>query len=146
MMKMPARRAVQLIMWVTVALLGCGGPSGPPASLYTLPSGKQIKITGRGRMHFTKGPDALVMNYETDIPIDDKVALRKEVDEIWTLFKIDVERAGLTNAAIRVTHPEGSGLITHAKGYGFVFEKRADGNWHCLEDDKHKSEATGSAK
>ena len=104
MMKMPARRAVQLIIWVTVALQGCGVPSGPPASPYTLPSGKQIKITGTGRMHFTKGPDAPVMNCETDIPIDDKVALRKEVDEIWTLFKIDVEREGLTNAAIH--HPE----------------------------------------
>ena len=88
-------------------------------------------------MVFPKGPAALVMNCQTDIPMSDKVNLRKEVDEIWaTFFQKEVERAKMTSAAIRISHPEGSGLITHSQGYGFVFEKRSDGQWHCLEDDK----------
>jgi ketosteroid isomerase-like protein len=58
------------------------------------------------------------------------------VDEIWNIFRKDVEAAGTTNGLIRTTHPGGSGLVTQSRGYGFVFEKRADGQWHCLQDEK----------
>jgi hypothetical protein len=101
----------------------------------TLPSGRQIKITGIGPTHFPNGTDAMILNCETDISIDDMADLRKEVDEIWSLFRKDVEAAGTTNAVIRVTHPEGGGFVTQSRGYGFVFEKRADGQWHCLQDE-----------
>jgi len=47
-----------------------------------------------------------------------------------------VENAQLKNGVIRATHVEARGLIKSGKGYGFVFEKRADGKWHCLEDDQ----------
>ena len=68
--------------------------------------------------------------------IDDKVALRKEVDEIWSVFQKDVENANLKAGIIRATHVEGSGFVKSGKGYGFVFVKRDDGKWHCLDDDK----------
>ena len=87
-------------------------------------------------MHFHNGTDAMILNCETDISIDDMVNLRKEADEIWGIFQKNVEGASMTNGVIRITHPEGSGLITHSKGFGFVFEKRADGQWHCLQDFK----------
>lgn len=51
------------------------------------PVGKEIKVTGIGKMDFANSDSALVMNYLTDISIDDKVALRKEVDEIWSMFQ-----------------------------------------------------------
>jgi hypothetical protein len=86
-------------------------------------------------MDFPKGDSALVLNYQTDIPIEDKVVLRKEVDEIWGVFQKDVEAANLKGGVIRATHLEGNGLVQNGKGYGFVFVKREDGNWHCLEDD-----------
>ena len=102
-----------------------------------LPSGKQIKIASIIPMHFPSGENALILNCDTDIPISDMVNLRKEVDEIWTtFFQKEVERANMTSGVIRISHPEGSGLITHSQGYGFGFEKRTDGQWHCLEDDK----------
>lgn len=87
-------------------------------------------------MDFPNSRSALVMNYQTDIPIDDRVALRKEVDEIWGVFQRDVEAANLKGGVIRATHLEGSGLVRNGKGYGFVFVKREDGKWYCLEDDK----------
>ena len=121
---------------LVVACFWCAGCSRPSAPLTTLPSGKQIKITGIIPMHFPNGSDAMILNCETDISIDDMPNLRKEVDEIWGIFQKNVEAASMTNGVIRVTHPEGSGLITHSKGFGFVFEKRADGQWHCLQDDK----------
>jgi hypothetical protein len=126
---------ILLLMLLVVGLLW-HGRSHPTARLFTLPSGKQIAVTGVGPMHFLNGEIALVMACDTDIPIDDSVALHKEADEIWGLFKKDVEGASLTNGVIRMVHPEGSGLITHSKGYGFVFVKRSDGLWHCLQDEK----------
>jgi len=125
-----------IFMALVVVGLWCAGCSRPSAPLTTLPSGKQVKITSIGPIHFSSGTDAMILNCETDISIDDMVDLRKEVDEIWGIFQKNVEAASMTNGVIRVTHPEGSGLITHSKGYGFVFEKRADGQWHCLQDEK----------
>ena len=120
---------------VLLACVACGSQA-QNYNLFKLPSGKEIKVTGVGRMDFPNSDAALVMNYLTDISIDDKEALRKEVDEIWSVFQKDVENAKLKAGVIRATHVEGSGLIKSGKGYGFVFAKRDDGKWHCLDDDK----------
>ena len=123
---------------IAVVLLLTGIACGTQAQnykLFKLPSGKEIKVTGVGKMDFRKSDPALVMNYLTDISIDDKEALRKQVDEIWSVFQKDVENAKLKAGVIRATHVEGSGLIKSGKGYGFVFVKRDDGKWHCLDDD-----------
>lgn len=97
---------------------------------------KLITPTGVHKMDFPNGESALIMEYQTAIPISNMVQLRNEVGWIWEAFSVDVENAKLTNGVIRATHPEGSGLLTHSKGYGFVFAKRPDGKWHCLQDEK----------
>ena len=102
---------------------------------FKLPSGKEIKITGMVKMNFPNSDPALVLNYLTDIPIENRVELRKEIDEVWSVFRVDVEKAKLNAGVIRVTHMEGSGFVKSGKGYGYVFVKRDDG-WHCTEDDK----------
>jgi hypothetical protein len=111
---------------------------GPAPPTYTLTSGKQIKIMSViGPVYFPKGPPALIMECETETSIDDLLNLRKEVDEIWAHFKHDVERAGMSQGIIRMIHNDVRGwVINRGKGYGFVFEKRSDGQWHCLYDDK----------
>ena len=123
------------ILLVLLTLAACGKQAQNYKS-FKLPSGKEIKVTGVGKMDFPNSDPALVMNYLTDISIDDKVALRKEVDEIWSVFQKDVESAKLNAGVIRATHVEGSGFVKSGKGYGFVFVKRDDGKWHCLDDDK----------
>jgi hypothetical protein len=70
-----------------------------------LPSGKAIVVTSVMPMFFPNGDHVLVMNCETDISIDDHVALRKEVDEIWDIFRLDVERAKMN----MVTFPKNGG-------------------------------------
>jgi hypothetical protein len=87
-------------------------------------------------MDFPNGDSALVLNYDTDIPIEDKAALRKEVDEIWQRFPKDVEKAGVDSGVIRATHYENSGFMRKGNGYGFVFVKGSDGKWQL--DDKKK--------
>ena len=124
---------------MTLALLliciACGSQA-QNYKTFRLPSGKEIKITSMGKMDFPNSEPALVMNYLTDISIDNKVALRKEVDEIWSVFQKDVENAKLKAGVIRATHVEGSGFVKSGQGYGFVFVKRDDGKWHCLDGDK----------
>ncbi len=95
-----------------------------------------ITPTGIHKMDFPNGDSALVMEYQTDIPIDKMEDLRGEVNWIWEAFAVDVENAGLKNGVIRAVHPNGAGLVTTSKGYGFVFVKRDDGKWHCLQDEK----------
>jgi len=95
-----------------------------------------IAPTSIHKMDFPNGDSALVMEYQTDIPIDKMEALRSEVDWIWEAFAVDVENARLKTGVIRAVHPNGTGLVTTSKGYGFVFVKRDDGKWHCLEDEK----------
>jgi hypothetical protein len=131
----PMRLKLSIVLIVAAAFLSCTSTT-QNFKLFKLPSGKEIKITGINKMDFAKGDSALVMNYLSDISIDDKTALRKEIDEIWTVFQSDVENAHLKAGVIRATHVEGSGLVKSGKGYGFVFVKRDDGKWYCLEDDK----------
>ena len=130
---MKTKLSITLLLLLTC--IACGSQTQTYKS-FKLPSGKEIKVTGVGRMDFPNSDPALVMNYLTDISIDDKEALRKEIDEIWGVFQKDVENANLKAGVIRATHVEGSGVVKSGKGYGFVFVKRDDGKWHCRDDDK----------
>lgn len=103
---------------------------------YRSPSGNQIKITNISRVDFPESGPALVMYYETNIPIENMKEIRNEVDEIWEVFRKDVEEASVKGAAIRAVHNENDGLIRNGKGYGFVFLKRDDGKWFCTQDEK----------
>ncbi|MGB7208091.1 MAG: hypothetical protein WBD27_05465 [Pyrinomonadaceae bacterium] len=88
-------------------------------------------------MDFPKGDPALVMMYETEIPIEHKSKLRKEVDEIWRVFRKDVEASNFKAGAIRAANHESDGYVRTGNGYGFVFIKQEDGSWYCI-DDKEK--------
>lgn len=123
-----------LALSILVSCIACSSQAQNFKS-FKLPSGKEIKITGMVKMNFPNSDPALVLNYLTDIPIENRAELRKEIDEVWSVFRIDVEKAKLTAGVIRVTHMEGSGFVKSGKGYGYVFVKRDDG-WHCTEDDK----------
>ena len=95
----------------------------------TLPSGRRIIINGVETMTFNSGePTALVLNYSTEASLDNKAELRTEVDEVWSLFRKNVEDAHLTVGALRP--------VNGPRGYGFVFRKRDDGTWYCMEDEK----------
>jgi hypothetical protein len=88
---------------------------------------------GMGRINFSQGAPALMLKYQTDLKITDKVALRSEADEIWPLFRNDVERANLNEAIISANEIPHGFLITSNKGYNFVYKKSADGTWQRLD-------------
>lgn len=133
-----------MLLFLTV---GCGGSNAQntqnaqatqTSKTYKLPSGKEIKINAVGKMNFQNGGSALVMNYETEIPIENIKELSKEVEEIWSIFQKDVEQAELKTGIVRASHYEGSGIVRDGKGYGFVYVKGEDGKWHRLEEQKEK--------
>ena len=140
--------------FVLVLMLGCTAThsdserthASPPAQSAAQPStktpspspAKPLRITGIGKVNFSKDDPALVLNYETDISIDDMESLRKEVDTIWETFRKDVEKAQLKCGVIRATHYESSGFLRQGKGYGFVFKQGDDGKWRLLDDNKEK--------
>ena len=124
------RSKLSILLMLVMASLNCGGTDNFKAT--KLPSGKEIKIKLIIKTDFPNSDPALLMDYLTEIPIDDKAALRKEIDEIWSVFQADVENARLKAGVIRATHNEGFGFFKSSKGYGYVFVKRDDGQWHCL--------------
>ena len=94
-----------------------------------MPSGQKIIVHNVNKMDFNNGePSALVLNYATSAAIDNKAELRIEVDEVWSLFVKNVEAANLVVGALRP--------VNGPNGYGFVFQKRDDGTWYCLDDEK----------
>jgi hypothetical protein len=71
--------------------------STPNYRTFTLPSGKAIRIMSMMQVNFSQSAPALMLRYETDLKVSDKTALRAEVNEIWPVFRNDVERAKLAN-------------------------------------------------
>lgn len=115
-------------------LLGCGNQQS--YQLSTLPSGKQVKVLGVGKIYFSKDDPALMLKYQTDLNLEDKDALRKEVDEIWETFKADVEKAHLTTAIVSANEVPKGTLVKTGKGYRFAFKKMADGTWQSAAFEK----------
>jgi hypothetical protein len=119
----------RIFLALAIALLtACS--AGSQHQDHTLPNGKVIKLIGITKMFSTNGKNKwLVLNYQTELPMSDKSALGKEADEIWVFFKNDVEKAGMTEAAI-VAHSRPTGfIIQESKTQGFSYEKRTDGGW-----------------
>ena len=82
---------------------------------------------------------ALAFRYQTDIPIDNLPELKKEAEEIWTYFRIDVEKAHHDWAVIRAEEPRKGFIITKNRSYGFIIEKDANGNWAFKENNENNT-------
>jgi hypothetical protein len=106
--------------------------------LFKLPSGRVVKLLGMGRISFSKGPPALMLKYETDLKITDKDALRKQADEVFAVLKVDAENGAFQSAIVSANEKPTGVILKKSQGYNFVYEKRVNGQWHCLEDDKGK--------
>jgi len=79
--------------------------------------------------NFAVDPPALMLSYQTDISLNDKAALEKEIEDIWGSFRPDVEKAGLVNAIISANEPPGPGFLSKSRGINFVYKRASDGKW-----------------
>ena len=119
-------------MILTLALIilagGCS-TQGPSYQVTKLPSGKEIKLIGIGKIAFSNDSPALMLKYQTDLNIDNKIALKKEAEDIWNTFKNDVEKDNLSNAIINANEVPSGFIITKNRSYNYVFIKSSDGSW-----------------
>jgi hypothetical protein len=107
-------------------LAGCE-PAGQDVKL---PSGRQIRILGVGKMYFSNDATALMLKYQTAIPLDDARALEDEVNEIWERFRFDVEKAQLTVGIVSAQERSRGFIITFNRVRNFAFRKcPANGQW-----------------
>lgn len=81
-----------------------------------------------------------MLKYETDLKVADVEALRKEADEVFGILKIDAAKGKFTSVVVSANEKPSGVIFKTSKGYNFVYEKRADGQWHCLEDDKRSEQ------
>src|ERR1700730_2567917 len=102
-----------------------GALAGQPL---TLGSGSSVEILAVGPLQSTQGWSGVMLKYRTLVPLNDVPALRKEADEIWDRFVVDVERGGHRTAVISANAPAKGSLVATGNSYNFVFEKR-DGSW-----------------
>ena len=124
-----------MTLTVSLAVVAwCGGCRRHVSKLYALPSDKKVHLVSAGPGHFRKGLDALVVNCESDVPLEDEARLRREANEIWTDYRGQAERANLKFGIVRILHTEVSGSVTQTECLGFTFVRRPDGWWQRLPD------------
>ena len=123
-------RTLALVLAVG-GLLACGTAS--QHEIVRLPSGKEIKVLGIGKVSFTQDEPALMLKYQTDLSLDDRSALQEEVNEIWQVFLNDVEKANLTRAIVSANEVPKGGIINTNRAANFPFRKLADGTWEQVK-------------
>lgn len=121
---------VFLFMLLFPFVVACS--QGPEYTTQKLPNGKELKIISIGKMYSsTEGQDDfLLLRYESDFDISDKQSIKKEIDEIWPVFRVNVEKENFGAAVIQASNTvKTSFMSTSAKNYGVVYEKGDDGVW-----------------
>ncbi len=99
-----------------------------------LPSGKIINVIAPMiKMHFPDGTKALRLRYITHVNLKNKKKLKIEADDIWSMFKYNVEKMGYKIAIMAAYEPwKGNFKNAHHSGFMFRLEKQNDGQWEYL--------------
>lgn len=104
-------------------------------STIKLKSGRVIKVLKIGPV-YGQGMKKLAveLQYETELKVSDLAALRKEADQVWDVFRPQAENANEKAAIVSAVEKRPPAAVTRSEGSNFVFERRSDGSWHCLDD------------
>lgn len=134
-----------LRLFTSILLVGGVFAGGFPVALadekVTLPSGNVIILDSLSKTYFSgSGKWALVLKYQTSIPLSDKASLRAEAIEIWDHYFGRIANSKEMNdaAIVAFSEPESSlfGLIEKKAKHGFVFTRDGEGNWKITSDDQ----------
>jgi hypothetical protein len=130
---MRRRLSLFLILALGVILTGCSPQIA--FSVKTLPSGRTVKVASVVTLHFSASDPALMLKYYSDVDFSNRALLQAEADDIWQQFRGDVERANF-KAAILSANEMPHGMISHTQGFNFVYERKGDGVWTLVGNDK----------
>ena len=117
----------------------CGAQTEATRDMF-LPSGKLIRVLSVSRLRYKQGT-ALVLKYQTDLSVSDLHALRKEIDQIWPVFKGDVEKAKLTTAIISAYETPQGVVLKSGAAHFFMFRK-IDGEWQLVSDTERPADGS----
>lgn len=134
--RISARSVSMLIRSGLILLIIISHSNGAKAfsgSSMTLGSGETIEILDVGPGKSVEGEPALQLRYLTSIPVNNVKSLRKEVDEIWDRFEVDVDNAGYRHAIVTANEPSKGRPGNQYHAVNFVFVKK-DGSWRTYED------------
>ena len=125
-----ARCYETLIVMLSLAVLVPSGCStGPRTTPRKLSSGRTIRVISVAPMTFKESGPALIFKYQTDLKVDQLQPLTQEVDEIWTDFKTEADKAGVSGVAISANEIPSGWPIYRNKGYTFIYVRQSDGSW-----------------
>jgi tetratricopeptide (TPR) repeat protein len=128
-----------------------GEEAPPPAEVVTnqegrtpfrLNSGTSVAILNMGPLLSPEGWAGLVLVYETALPLEDEAALRREVDEVWQHFIIDVARSRYDKALIVARTSAAARGTRQSTQFGFA--ARAEG-WIAVERDERAKSGLDAA-
>lgn len=112
-----------LVLGFLFAALAFSTPSSANQTIEFLP-GKTVQVLGVGTMNFTEGPPALMLKYQTAVPLANLAELTKEADAIWNRFLADVETRGFHLAILSANEPPTANAVgTQNNAYNFVYER-----------------------
>ena len=117
-----------------MVIAGCS--SSDRYTIQKLPNGKEIKIISIGKIFSTKEREgtSLFLRYESDYDIDDKAAIKNEVETIWPVFKVNVENEKIHSAIIQASNTGKKYFIfPSVRNYGFIYRKNEEGQWEVSE-------------
>lgn len=117
-------------LWL-VTLAACGSGSRPQYQIRTLSSGRTLKVLGERRISFPQSGPALMLQYQTDVPLADTAALRAEAADVWRDYQARADSAGVQGAILSANMPPSGGLVSHSGGFNFVYRRGPAGEWRA---------------
>ena len=108
----------------------------------TLPSGKKIIIEAVGKIYYRKSEPGIMLQYSTNLDLENAELLQNEVNEIWSLFRQEADKSGLNSVVISANSPPvGKFFIGVRQTRNFVFLKSEDGFWSANNSRTNEAQA-----
>jgi hypothetical protein len=99
--------------------------SPSPLQIRTLSSGRQIKVAGVDNVN----GNTLFFSYVPDLGIDDREALRPEVEDIWKDVRQEAEKADAKEVIIEARTGSHHAKIAALLSIVFVYRRDPNGAW-----------------
>jgi len=99
--------------------------------LVPLASGRTIRLLALAQTGPETSP-AVVLRYQTELPLDNIAAVRGEADEVWNKLREQIESEGAQAALLQPTGSVEGWVFPFASSRKFAWKKNESGQWQPL--------------
>ena len=136
-----ARTVLTLVVLfgLATACSGGAGSGGGHSSYQLLPltSGRRVKLLEERRTTSERSEPALMLAYQTDVPLTDTVGLRAEAAAIWRDYESRADTAGVRSVSLVANAPPAGSRLVTLITRSYYFDKDAAGNWQARANGGH---------